>query len=86
MKLYPDLHSDGPKFSGEKQIKMDEEQIAVFNRLNKLNVTYRSPNNLTYALVGTQIKLAEEDKKKQAEALEKGKSAAGKGSEDSEKE
>jgi hypothetical protein len=77
---YPPRNQDEtPVTDGARQIKIDEEQIAAFSRLNRINQIYPSPNNLMFQVVGAQIVFAKADlKKNQDEQKNKGKDVAGK--------
>lgn len=55
---------------GASQIKRDEEEIAVFERLNRLNAKYRSHNDTWYQVLSTQIKYATEDLNKNKEEMQ----------------
>ncbi len=79
MKMYPKYPNDKPVNEPATQVKVDEEQIAVFTRINRLNQYYPSPDNLMAKIVGTQIDLAKADLKKNQDELSKTKDAAGAG-------
>lgn len=74
MSLYPRYPREQAPGEGAAQIKMDEEEIAVLQRLNRINQMYPNGSPLPTQLVDTQIRFAQQDlSKNKAAAAEGGK-------------
>lgn len=82
MRLYPNYPKESAFGEGAAQIKIDEEEVAVLQRLVRINQIYPNGSPLMTKIVETQIRYANEDlnKNKSAAAVQKRGSAENKSS------
>lgn len=64
LKLYPNYPGDKPPGEGEAQLKLDEEELAMLNKLHRLNQSHGTANSITDQLVLGQITYVKQDLEK----------------------
>jgi hypothetical protein len=68
MQMYPKYPKQGPRGQGPNEIKLDEEEIAVLDRIRRLDRIYPSTNYLYSYVAMTQERYVTEDLNKNKEA------------------